>query len=39
MIIYTQQNVGIYSGASLGNEKVFFEIGGPETKHNLLSKK
>jgi polo-like kinase 1 len=27
IVVYTQKNVGVYSGGALGNQKVFFEIG------------
>lgn len=29
MVIYTHKNVGVFSGINLGNEKIFFELGGP----------
>lgn len=39
MVIYVQRNVGVFSSVTLGNEKIFFELGSPETKHPILAKK
>lgn len=39
MVLYAQKNVGVFSGISLGSEKIFFELEGPESKHPVLAKK
>lgn len=39
MVVYGQRNVGVFSGVSLGNEKIFFELEGCESRHPVLAKK
>ena len=39
MMIYAQKNVGVFSGLKHCSEKIFFELGGAETKHPILAKK